>query len=69
MPREVTLLTAQATFERLHQQADGRGATVSVERDTLTHLLIDHSALVKACKGAGITICEPATRRERPKLR
>lgn len=69
MPREITLLTAQTSFEALHKLADGRRAVVSVDRDTLTHLLTDHSILVTACQGAGIKVIEPAPRRERPKLK
>jgi hypothetical protein len=68
MPREVNLLTSIAAFDRLHKLADGKGVMVSVERDKLSHLLVDHSVLVTACKGAAIRVLEPMPRRERAKL-
>lgn len=69
MPREITLLTAQNSFEALHKLADGRKVVVSVDRDILTHLLVDHTVLVTACKAAGIKVIEPTPRRDRPKLK
>ncbi len=73
MPREVHILTPIATFERLHKLADGKGVMVSLERDVLTRLLIDHSVLVTACKGAAIKVIEPepepAPKRQRANLK
>jgi len=68
MPREVTLLTAQSSFESLHRLADGRKAVVSVDRDLLLHLLIDHTVLVQAVKNSGLKIVEPKPLRQRPTL-
>ena len=69
MTKQVNLLTPLPTFEKLHRLADGRKATVSLERDTLIQLLVDHSVLVTACKGAGIKIIEPKPKRVRPRLK
>ncbi len=69
MPREVTLLTPISVFDRLHKLADGKGVMVSVERGVLTQLLVDHSVLVNACKGAAIKVIEPTPKRERAKLK
>jgi hypothetical protein len=69
MPREVNLLTNQNDFEKLHALADRRGTMVSLERQILTQLLVDHSVLVTACKGAGVRITEPKPHRERPRLK
>lgn len=69
MAKELRLLTPLSSFEKLHKLADGRKAAVSLERDILTHLLVDHSVLVAACQGAGIKVIEPSPKRERPKLK
>lgn len=63
--REVRLLTLLTEFERLHRLANDHKRTVSLDCDTLTHLLVDHSALVTACKAAGIKIIEPVPPRKR----
>lgn len=68
MSKEVSLLTPLSDFEALHKLADGRKATVSVEREVLARLLVDHSVLVNACKGAMVKVIEPAPRRARPSL-
>lgn len=68
MAKEVSVLTPLDTFEELHKLADGRKAVVSVDREVLSRLLIDHSVLVNACKGAMIKVIEPAPKRARPSL-
>lgn len=57
---EVTLLTSQTVYERLHQLADGRAASVKVDRDALSQLLIDHAVLVRALRNKGGRVIEPA---------
>lgn len=69
MPKELHLLTPLSTFEKMHKLADSRKAIVSLERDILTQLLIDHSLLVSACKAVGIRVIEPAAKRRRPQLK
>lgn len=66
----VELLTGQETFERLHKLADGKKAHVSVDRDELRRLLIDHSTMLRSLHVAsGYRVIEPAPRRQRPALR
>lgn len=64
------LQTSLETFEFLHRLADGRKATIRMERDILIKLLVDHSALCRTCKDHGIKIAEPVPpRRTRVKLK
>lgn len=63
--RVVRLLTLLTDFERLHLLANTHARAVRVDCDTLTQLLVDHSALVTACKAAGIKIIEPVPPRKR----
>lgn len=65
MTRSVQLLTPLSVFESLHKSAETRKALATVVPDDLAKLLVDHSALVAACKAAGIQVVEP---RERPRL-
>ena len=67
MSHEIQLLTSLDTFQKLHHAAEScRKIGVPVDRDTLTQLLTDHSALVAACQRAGIRVLEP--KRERATL-
>ena len=66
MAKELLLLTPLSAFEELHRLVDEkRAAAVMIEREALSKLLVDHSALVTACKGAGIKIVEPTPKRGR----
>ncbi len=66
--REVRLLTLLTEFDRLHLLAGTKARSVRVDCDALTHLLVDHSALVSACKGAAIKVIEPVPARQRARL-
>lgn len=58
---EVTLLTNQDTYERLHRLANSRAATVKMDRDALSQLLIDHAVLVRTLRNKGGRVIEPAS--------
>lgn len=64
----VQLLTTHEAFERLHSLADGRGS-VKVDRETLTKLLIDHTAMYNALRGTSVKVVAPIKHRERAVLR
>lgn len=52
----ITLYTTMAEFEGLHERYDRRRSTsksVTVDREALIHLLMDHSRLIEALRQAG----------------
>lgn len=52
----LTLYTTMREFEGLHKRYDhtrSTSRTVTVEREALIHLLMDHSRLVEALRQAG----------------
>ena len=52
----ITLYTTMAEFEGLHERYDRTRSTsksVTVNREALVHLLIDHSRLFEALRQAG----------------
>ena len=60
----VELLTSLETFDDLHLKADGRDGKVRVDKTALRHLLIDHSEMLVALKGAHVSVrAEPPKRR------
>ena len=66
----VELLTTQDVFERLHKLADGKRANVSVDRDELRQLLMDHSVmLANLHSSTSFKVIEPLPKRIRPRLR
>jgi hypothetical protein len=70
MTTQITLLTSHDVFTKLHELADGRRAIVKINREELTHLLIDHTLMYGALRTSnGFTVTEAMQRRERPKLR
>jgi hypothetical protein len=64
MSISLTLVTTQADFEDMHQGIDkatdrGIHTVTSVDREALSRLLIDHSALVSHCRKHGLRVIEP----------
>lgn len=52
----ITLYTTMAEFEALHERHDRTRSTsksVTVDREALIHILMDHSRLVEALRQAG----------------
>ena len=52
----LSLYTAMREFEALHERYDrtrSTSRTVTVEREALIHLLMDHSRMVEALRQAG----------------
>lgn len=52
----ITLYTTMREFETLHERYDrtrSTSRTVTVEREALIHLLMDHARLVEALRQAG----------------
>ncbi|MGB3830313.1 MAG: hypothetical protein WA975_00445 [Mesorhizobium sp.] len=52
----ITLFTTMREFESLHERHDrtrSTSRTVTVEREALIHLLMDHARLVEALRQAG----------------
>ncbi|MEO5322851.1 hypothetical protein PV773_05955 [Mesorhizobium sp. CC13] len=52
----LSLYTTMREFEALHERYDrtrGTSRTVTVEREALIHLLMDHARLVEALRQAG----------------
>jgi hypothetical protein len=66
MSQKISLLTPQHTFERLHALVEGRRAAIRVDGEVLKRLLIDHSVMFAALKGAGHAVIEP---KPRPRLK
>lgn len=68
MARELSILTSQDTFERLHTLADTRGKTLRINPTDLLNLLIDHSAMLEALRhtSGAVTVTEA---RRRPRLK
>lgn len=55
-PPLITLHTTMAEFEGLHERCDRTRSTsksVTVDREALIHLLMDHSRLIEALRQAG----------------
>jgi len=66
---KVNLLTTTTAYEGLCKLADGRKRKVSVDKDTLNQLLIDHSAMINALRGSTtFKVTEPVAKRMKPKL-
>ena len=64
MAQTVELLTSLDTFQDLHILADGKDGKVRVERADLRRLLIDHTCMINALKGAAVQVrTEPPPRR------
>lgn len=61
----ITLNLSQAEFEQLYEASDNSATTVKVKKEALQRLLMDHTQLVAALKGANIKFKEP---RHREKL-
>lgn len=64
---ELQLTTDQ--FHQLHKLADGRRASVPVDRELLTKLLVDHSAVLRSLHESGIKLSEPLPARQRTRLK
>jgi len=64
MPKR-SLNTSNETFERLHEMADGRRTKVTVSRDDLMGLLMDHSIMREMLQ---YQVEEPRRQRSRPSI-
>lgn len=72
MAREVILHTSQETFERLHTLADRRKAVISIPREELIQLLLDHSIMLAALTASTtfkVVQEQPTPHRTKPKLK
>lgn len=65
MPKAVELLTSTEVFHDLHVAVDNRRQSVRVDRQAVLNLLIDHSVMLNALKGAGVAANSPAPQRHR----
>lgn len=69
MTTEVILCTSHSEFTKLHEMAETRKPTVTIDKVTLEKLLTDHSIMARAIKGnSSFTLIEPSAKRERVRL-
>lgn len=60
----IELYTTMREFEHLHERHDrtrSTSKTVTVERDALIHILMDHSRMVEALRHVGQVKCADGT--------
>ena len=70
MSVEITILTTQDEFEQMHTAADSKRANVTVPREGLLHLLMDHSSMLGAIESSTrYRVLGHTPRRDRPRLK
>ena len=68
MAEPLELMTSLDLFHDLHLLADGKAGNVKVDKQALKGLLIDHSTMIGALKGHGVTCRDPQVKVRRLRL-